>query len=111
MCSGASARAAALEELLEAYPDSEPALVRAISHFACIGTGIYLGNSLPVREWNQFAQWIRPVTSIRANRGTNGIDGQVSTWLGCSAEQQDAWAILGDLTTLYDLAAPALLTT
>lgn len=107
---GASARAAALEELLEAYPDSEPALVRAISHFACIGSGIYLGNSLPIREWNQFAQWTRPVTSIRANRGTNGIDGQVSTWLGCSTEQQDAWAILGDLTTLYDLAAPALLT-
>jgi 2-succinyl-5-enolpyruvyl-6-hydroxy-3-cyclohexene-1-carboxylate synthase len=106
---GASARAAALEELLEAHPDSEPALMRSISHFACIGSGVYLGNSLPIREWNQFAQWTRPVTNIRANRGTNGIDGQISTWLGCSAEQQDAWAILGDLTTLYDLAAPALL--
>ncbi len=106
---GASARAAALEELLEAYPDSEPALMRAISHFACIGGGVFLGNSLPIREWNQFAQWTRPVTDIRANRGANGIDGQISTWLGVSAQQENAWAILGDLTTLYDLAAPALL--
>ena len=106
---GASARAATLEELLEAYPDSEAGLMRAISHYACIGSSVYLGNSLPIREWNQFAQWARPVTEIRANRGANGIDGQISTWLGCSAEQENAWAILGDLTTLYDLAAPALL--
>jgi 2-succinyl-5-enolpyruvyl-6-hydroxy-3-cyclohexene-1-carboxylate synthase len=106
---GASARAAALEELLEAYPDSEPSLMRAISHFACIGGGVFLGNSLPIREWNQFAQWTRPVTDIRANRGANGIDGQISTWLGCTAEKADAWAIIGDLTALYDLAAPALL--
>lgn len=106
---GASARAAALEERLEAYPDSEPSLLRAISHFACLGSGVFLGNSLPIREWNQSAQWTRPVTNIRANRGANGIDGQISTWLGASAEQENAWAILGDLTTLYDLAAPALL--
>jgi 2-succinyl-5-enolpyruvyl-6-hydroxy-3-cyclohexene-1-carboxylate synthase len=106
---GASARASALDELLESYPDSEPALMRAISHFTCIGSGVFLGNSLPIREWNQFAQWMRPVTDIRANRGANGIDGQISTWLGCSAEQADSWAILGDLTALYDLAAPALL--
>jgi len=106
---GAPARAAALEELLEACPDSEPGLVRAISHFASIAGGVYLGNSLPVREWNQFAQWSRPVADIRANRGANGIDGQISTWLGISARQENAWAILGDLTTLYDAAAPALL--
>lgn len=103
---GASARAARVEELLESYPDSEPALVRTLSHYACLGSGVFLGNSLPIREWNQFAQWTRPFPEVKANRGANGIDGQISTWLGWSADEDDAWALAGDLTTLYDLAAP-----
>ncbi len=106
---GNSARAARIEELIECYPDSEPAMVRAVSHFAALGDGVFLGNSLPVREWNLFAQWIRPAGTVRANRGANGIDGQVSTWLGCSAAMRDSWALLGDLTALYDTAAPFVL--
>ena len=70
---------------------------------------MFLGNSQPVREWNLFAQWARPVPTIRANRGANGIDGQVSTWLGWTADVSDSWAIVGDLTALYDLAAPFVL--
>lgn len=106
MLVGASARAARIEELLESYPDSEPALLRTLSNYACIGRGVFLGNSMPIREWNLFSQWTRPVANVRANRGANGIDGQISTWLGCSADVADAWALLGDLTALYDLAAP-----
>lgn len=103
---GANARAVRTDELLEMFPDSEPALIRAISHYASLGSGLFLGNSLPIREWNSFAQWARPVTSVRANRGANGIDGQVSTWLGCSADLSETWAIVGDLTALYDATAP-----
>ena len=68
-------------------------------------TGVFLGNSLPIREWNDFAQWDRPVPEVRANRGVNGIDGQLSTWLGWSADEVDSWAVVGDLTALYDVAA------
>jgi 2-succinyl-5-enolpyruvyl-6-hydroxy-3-cyclohexene-1-carboxylate synthase len=46
---------------------------------------------------------------VHAARGANGIDGQISTWLGTSADDPGAWGVFGDLTTLYDLAAPALL--
>lgn len=106
---GAASRAARIDELLEYYPDSEPALLRTLSHYASIGGGIFLGNSMPIREWNLFAQWARPVQSVRANRGVNGIDGQVSTWLGWSADVSETWAIVGDLTALYDLAAPFML--
>jgi 2-succinyl-5-enolpyruvyl-6-hydroxy-3-cyclohexene-1-carboxylate synthase len=106
---GASARAARIEEMLETYPDSEPALIRALSHFACIGGGVFLGNSLPIREWNLFAQWARPLTSVRASRGANGIDGQLSTWLGWSADVKDIWAVVGDLTALYDISAPFIM--
>ncbi len=109
LLAGASARAARTDELLETYPDSEPALVRVVSQYACIGGGVFLGNSLPIREWNLFAQRARPLRSVRANRGANGIDGQISTWLGWTAEVSGTWALLGDLTTLYDLAAPFVL--
>lgn len=102
---GASRHAARIEEWLEAYPDSEPGLMRALSTHASIGNGVFLGNSLPIREWNAFAQWERPVPEVRANRGVNGIDGQVSTWLGWTADDRDSWAVLGDLTALYDMAA------
>jgi 2-succinyl-5-enolpyruvyl-6-hydroxy-3-cyclohexene-1-carboxylate synthase len=104
-----SRRAERITELLEAYPDSEPGLVRALSQFAALGGGVFLGNSLPIREWNLFAQWRQPVPSIRANRGANGIDGQLSTWLGWSAEVSESWAVVGDLTALYDVAAGGLL--
>ncbi len=106
---GASSRANRINELLEIYPDSEPALLRTLSHYASVGGGLFLGNSMPIREWNLFAQWTRPVPSVRANRGANGIDGQVSTWLGWSADVSETWAVVGDLTALYDLAAPFVL--
>lgn len=105
LLAGAAARAARTAELLECYPDSEPALVRVLSHYAAIGGGVFLGNSLPIREWNLFAQWARPVPTVRANRGVNGIDGQISTWLGWTADVSDTWAVVGDLTAIYDLAA------
>ncbi|MCX6874907.1 MAG: thiamine pyrophosphate-binding protein [Verrucomicrobia bacterium] len=104
-----SRRAAVIDELLEAYPDSEAGLLRVLSQYASLGGGLFLGNSMPIREWNLFAQMERPVPSVRANRGANGIDGQISTWLGCSAELTESWALIGDLTALYDLAAPFVL--
>ncbi|MGJ8695435.1 MAG: thiamine pyrophosphate-binding protein [Verrucomicrobiaceae bacterium] len=96
------------DELLEGYPDSEPGLIRTLSVYATTSESLFLGNSLPIREWNDFAQRRTPYTNVRANRGANGIDGQISTWLGATAEEPDAWGVFGDLTTLYDLAAPAL---
>lgn len=102
----ASRHAAVIDELLEAYPDSEPGLLRTLSHYVSTGSGLFLGNSMPIREWNLFAQRDRPIQNVRANRGVNGIDGQISTWLGWSAELSEAWAVVGDLTALYDLAGP-----
>jgi len=94
---------------LESFPESEPGMVRMLSVMATIGKSLYLGNSLPIREWNDFAQRDVPYEWVRANRGANGIDGQIATWLGATADEQDAWGVFGDLTTLYDLSAPALL--
>lgn len=102
-------REGCLEELLERHPDSEPGLMRVLSSYVATGESLFLGNSLPVREWNLCAQKRLPSGEVQASRGANGIDGQVSTWLGTSAGQDQAWGVFGDLTVLYDLAAPALL--
>lgn len=106
---GAEGRGQRIEEALEAFPDSEQGWMRTLSVYASIGSGVYLGNSLPIREWNACAQWEKPVRVVRANRGANGIDGQVSAWLGASADEEDAWGIFGDLTALYDLAGLKML--
>jgi 2-succinyl-5-enolpyruvyl-6-hydroxy-3-cyclohexene-1-carboxylate synthase len=65
-----------------------------------------LGNSLPVREWDLAATWDWRGYEVMASRGLNGIDGQISTFLGLCKPSVSNWAILGDLTALYDLASP-----
>lgn len=42
-------------------------MVRAFSCFAADGDCIYLGNSMPVRYWNSFAQMAVPTENVRAN--------------------------------------------
>ncbi len=103
-----AARQVEIDELLEAWPDSEPGLVRALSGYAAFGSGVFLGNSMPLRQWNLFAQTRLPFPEVRANRGANGIDGQISAWLGWSAAETGSWGLFGDLTALYDIAAGAL---
>jgi 2-succinyl-5-enolpyruvyl-6-hydroxy-3-cyclohexene-1-carboxylate synthase len=98
-----------VDEKLESLPDSEPGLVNLLSVYATTGESLFIGNSLPIREWNDFGQRETPYARVFANRGANGIDGQLSTWLGATAETPDSWGVFGDLTALYDLAAPAML--
>lgn len=98
-----------ITELLESFPESEPGMVRTLSVMATMGTSLYLGNSLPIREWNDFAQRNVPYELVRANRGANGIDGQIASWLGSTANAEDAWGVFGDLTAMYDMSAPSLL--
>jgi len=98
-----------ISERLKSFPESEPGMVRLLSVMATVGKSLYLGNSLPIREWNDFSQRDIPYEIVRANRGANGIDGQIATWLGATSDEEDAWGVFGDLTTLYDLSAPALL--
>ncbi|MBI4126196.1 MAG: hypothetical protein HY465_01760 [Deltaproteobacteria bacterium] len=95
-----------LLQLFQAWPRSEPALVHALSRTLPRESFVYLGNSLPVREWDLAATREDRGWTIATNRGANGIDGQLSTFLGMCTEGRANWAMVGDLTALYDLAAP-----
>jgi len=87
----------------------EERVFRKLSEIIPSDALLFLGNSLPIREWNRVATTEIPHSHCFANRGANGIDGEVATWFGLSEGEAESWAILGDLTTLYDLNAPWVL--
>ncbi|MGZ8851586.1 MAG: 2-succinyl-5-enolpyruvyl-6-hydroxy-3-cyclohexene-1-carboxylic-acid synthase, partial [Thermoanaerobaculia bacterium] len=98
--------AAAIEAILREERDSELAMFRRISGDIPAGARVYVGNSLPIREWDLVAIREPRGITIEANRGANGIDGQLSTFFGqCDPERPNA-AVVGDLTALYDMNAP-----
>jgi 2-succinyl-5-enolpyruvyl-6-hydroxy-3-cyclohexene-1-carboxylate synthase len=92
--------------LLDKYPQSEPAWMGRLSQEIPKGSLVYLGNSMPIREWNLAAGYEDRGLRCFASRGANGIDGQVSTFLGLTVGEEESWGLFGDLTTLYDLSAP-----
>lgn len=92
------------EELFRKFPRSEPALVWALSK-KLKNQSVYLGNSLPIRHWDLAADFDSYPSRVVGNRGANGIDGQVSTFLGWANSETENWAIIGDLTAMYDLSA------
>lgn len=98
-----------LRQCLTEEPRSEPAIFASLSERIPRGSRLYLGNSLPIREWDLAATRENRGYDVWASRGLNGIDGQVSTFLGFAEEGKENWAILGDLTTLYDLPGPWIL--
>ncbi len=98
-----------VDPYLERHPLSEPAWFRWLSEAIPKWSLVFLGNSLPIREWNLAATYTYRGLRCFANRGANGIDGCVSTFLGLAVGETEAWLICGDLTALYDLAAPWML--
>jgi 2-succinyl-5-enolpyruvyl-6-hydroxy-3-cyclohexene-1-carboxylate synthase len=92
------------EAILDDEPQSELSMIRALSRELPAHTRVYLGNSLPIREWDLAAE--RKPFEHEANRGANGIDGQLSTFFGWCDPERDNVCVIGDLTAIYDLGAP-----
>ena len=90
-----------IRDKIETFPSSEVALIHTLTKQIPENHKIYIGNSLPIRIWDLIDQ---NHSMVFANRGANGIDGQLSTALGLHDFKQPLWIILGDLTTLYDFS-------
>lgn len=93
-----------ITDLFNEEPMAEASQFHFLSKIIQKNSHIYLGNSLPIREWDMAAVNEEKGFVISANRGVNGIDGQISTFLGLCQPQRQNWGIFGDLTTLYDMA-------
>ena len=100
------ARAARFGMILDEEPQSELAMFRTLSRELAHGSRVYLGNSLPIREWDLAATREPRGFVCEANRGANGIDGQLSTFFGWCEPSRDNVCVVGDLTAIYDLNAP-----
>lgn len=73
------------------------------------GGQLFVGNSLIVRLVDSFAQ-MPAGYPVYSNRGASGIDGLLSTSAGVQrATARPTFAIVGDLSALYDMNSLALL--
>ncbi len=96
-------------KLYNKYPQSEWGLLYHLSHKTKIDY-LYLGNSLPVRQWDEVA-CDYSYSNVWHHRGANGIDGQLSSFLGSACYQKgnpkhnpkQILGVFGDLTAFYDL--------
>jgi 2-succinyl-5-enolpyruvyl-6-hydroxy-3-cyclohexene-1-carboxylate synthase len=90
-------------------PFSEPGVIRAVTaHPNSLG-GLFLGNSMPIRDADMFGAPTGNAIWVYANRGASGIDGNIATVAGIANTTQGATAILGDLAALHDLNSLPLL--
>jgi 2-succinyl-5-enolpyruvyl-6-hydroxy-3-cyclohexene-1-carboxylate synthase len=99
-------RAASIDAILDDEPQSELAMFRSLSRTIPANARVYLGNSLPIREWDLAATREPRGFAIEANRGANGVDGQLSTFFGQCDPSRPNVCVIGDLTAIYDSNAP-----
>lgn len=93
-----------ISDIAKDFPQAEGSLVHSLA-LTIKNDPLYLGNSLPIREWDRYSVHFQNAQFVYGNRGANGIDGQVSTYLGWSKDFDISWCVIGDLTAMYDLAA------
>jgi 2-succinyl-5-enolpyruvyl-6-hydroxy-3-cyclohexene-1-carboxylate synthase len=117
---------------------NEISIVRSIAAIVPSGNGLWVANSMPIRDLDMYGNpppptgtpvlercstWGNPKTALSApgrgfnqmvrvgaNRGTSGIEGAIAAATGFAVGlQASVTAIVGDLSTLYDLNSLALL--
>ncbi len=89
---------------------NEPAVARILSQQLKPRQGLFLGNSLPIREFDMFAQGGGATPSIGTNRGASGIDGLIASASGfAKGLNAPTTLLIGDLSFLHDLNSLALL--
>ena len=69
---------------------------------------ILVANSMSIRDMDYFWATGRSQVMVYGNRGTNGIDGTVSTALGLSTNGKPTVMVTGDLSFFHDLNGLAI---
>ncbi len=91
--------------LIDAPFPNEPSIARVVLAAAPPSAVVTVGSSMPVRDIDTYGgKSNRPITIV-GNRGTNGIDGVVSSALGSTAAGGPALALVGDVSMFHDLNA------
>jgi len=104
-----------LSEILDSTEElsnlSEPGLARWVSRYAsATGALLFLGNSMPVRDFDAMVGGLPQGLCVIGQRGASGIDGNIAHVAGFArASGRRVIAMLGDLAVLHDLNSMALL--
>ena len=94
---------------------TEPLIARTISELIPSQHGLWVSNSMPIRDLDMYGDgrlrdWETGIVRVGANRGTSGIEGAIAAATGFAVGlQAPATAIVGDLSSLHDLNSLALL--
>ncbi len=95
-----------IDAFIAAAPFGEIAAARIVSREIPAGHGLFLANSMPIRDMDMFADTTGSRPRVAANRGASGIDGIVSTASGFACGLgRPATLLIGDLSLLHDLTA------
>lgn len=89
---------------------TEPGLIRFLHHYLPAHWALFLGNSMPIRDADQFffPRFFRG--PIFGKRGLSGIDGNIAASIGIAQGcQRPTLAVIGDQTALHDINSLAML--
>lgn len=93
-------------------PVTEISASRIVSAMIPHGHGLFLANSMPIRDMDAYAAQ-RPRSDVPRcimNRGTSGIDGNIATAAGyAQGAEAPVTVLIGDIAFLHDLNSLALL--
>lgn len=84
--------------------EDEGALAATLFNTLPDGVDLFASSSMPIRDVDTFFNKTTKDIHLYANRGTNGIDGVVSTALGVqAATKRPGYLLIGDLAFIHDV--------
>lgn len=89
---------------------NEPKVARQVSQLLPKGSGLYLSNSMPIRDMDMYADHKGKDVTVCGNRGASGIDGLIASSIGfAQGLQAPVTLMIGDIAALHDLNSLAML--
>ena len=89
---------------------NEIAVARLISTYTPQNFGLFLASSMPIRDFDMYADPNGAVSHVASNRGASGIDGTITSAAGYAVGlNKPVTLVIGDLAFLHDLNSLALL--
>lgn len=100
----ANEAASAITNKYEGVAGDEGIFAKTLFEHLPTESDLVSGSSMPIRDVDTFFRKTDKDITIFANRGTNGIDGVVSTAFGIqAARKRPTWLLIGDLSFLHDV--------
>jgi len=89
---------------------SEPGIARLVSQLIPEAHGLFLSNSMPIRDMGNYADPGGRVVRVNGNRGASGIDGNIASAAGFARGlNKPVTLMIGDLAALHDLNSLSML--